>query len=164
MSAQEIAAVQGLGQVAALRIQAALELGRRLVAESAAPQTQVNNPQAAAQLLMSRYGHESQEHLAVVSLDTRNRVIAIDTVYKGTANSITVRLSEVFQTAVRRGAVSILVCHNHPSGDPTPSPEDVRLTAELVKAGKLMDVQVVDHLVVSPRRFVSLKERGLGFS
>lgn len=163
MSSHEIAATNGLGQVAAIRIQAAFELGRRLAAEAANDAPQVNSPNAAA-LLMSRYGSEAQEHLAILCLDSRNRVIAIETVYKGTVNTITVRPAEIFQAAIRRGAVGIILCHNHPSGDPTPSPEDVQLTRSLVQAGKLMDVEVLDHLVVGRSRFVSLKERSLGFN
>jgi DNA repair protein RadC len=164
MSSHEIAAANGLGQVAAIRIQAAFELGRRLAAETAPDAPQVNTPNDAAVLLMSRYGGEAQEHLAIICLDNRNHVIAIETVYKGTVNTITVRLAEIFQAAIRRGAVGIILCHNHPSGDPTPSPEDVQLTRNLVRAGKLMDVEVMDHLVVGRSRFVSLKERGLGFN
>jgi DNA repair protein RadC len=164
MSDREIAAANGLGEVAAARIRAAFELGRRLMVETAPDELQVRNPNDAAALLMSRYGNESQEHLAIVCLDNRNRVTGIETVYKGTVNTITIRAAEIFQAAVRRGAVSIIVCHNHPSGDPTPSPEDVRVTQNLVRAGKLMDVEVVDHLVVGCSRFVSLKERGLGFN
>ena len=96
-------------------------------------------------------------------LDTRNRVQDVITIYRGSVNSSQVRIGEVFKSAIRRNAVNLIVVHNHPSGDPTPSPDDVALTRAIVQAGKLLDVDVLDHLVIGRGRFVSLKERGLGF-
>jgi DNA repair protein RadC len=104
-----------------------------------------------------------QEHLRVLLLDTRNHVLDIVEVYKGSVNSSQVRVGEVFRVAVRRNSAAIIAVHNHPSGDPTPSPDDVAVTRALVQAGKLLDVAVLDHLVIGQGRFVSLKERGLGF-
>ena len=104
-----------------------------------------------------------QEHLRVLLLDTRNHLMDIVEVYKGSVNSSQVHVGEIFKAAVRRNAPSIIVVHNHPSGDPTPSPDDVAVTRALVQAGKLLDVEVLDHLVIGQGRFVSLKERGLGF-
>jgi DNA repair protein RadC len=164
MSGQEMAETEGLGEGGAAAIQAAFELGRRLMIETSPGQAQVTSLNDAANLLMGCYGDEDQEHLAVMCLDTRNRIIGVETVYKGSVNTVTVRVAEVFQAAVKRKAVSIILCHNHPSGDPTPSPEDVRLTEHVVQAGQLMDIEVLDHIVVGRGRFVSLKERGLGFS
>jgi DNA repair protein RadC len=105
-----------------------------------------------------------QEHLRVLLLDTRNHVLDIAEVYRGSVNSSQVRVGEVFKAAVRRGAPAILVVHNHPSGDPTPSPDDTAVTRALVQAGKLLDVEVLDHLVIGRGRYVSMKERGLGFA
>ena len=99
----------------------------------------------------------------VLYLDTRNRVVDQETLYKGTLNASMVRIAEVFRGAVRRNCASIVVAHNHPSGDPSPSPEDIALTRKLVEAGKLMDVEVLDHVVVGRGQFVSLRERGMGF-
>jgi DNA repair protein RadC len=104
-----------------------------------------------------------QEHLRVILLDTRNRVLEIVEVYQGSLNSSPVRVGELFKAAVRRNAAAIIVVHNHPSGDPTPSPDDVAVTRAIVQAGKLLDIDVLDHLVIGGGQCVSLKERGLGF-
>ncbi len=97
-------------------------------------------------------------------LDTRNRVLDIVPVYRGSVNSSQVRIGELFKAAIRRNAASIVVIHNHPSGDPTPSPDDVAITRGIVQSGKLLDVDVLDHIVIGRGKFVSLKERGLGFA
>jgi DNA repair protein RadC len=104
-----------------------------------------------------------QEELRVMILDTRNRVQHVETVYRGSLNSSQIRVGELFKSAIRRSAASILVIHNHPSGDPTPSPDDVAVTRAIVQAGKLLDIDVLDHLVIGRGCFSSLKERGLGF-
>jgi DNA repair protein RadC len=105
-----------------------------------------------------------QEELRVMLLDTRNRVQFIETVYRGSVNSSQVRIAEVFKAAIRRNATNLIVIHNHPSGDPTPSPDDVAITRAILQAGELLDVKLLDHIIVGSGRFVSLKERGLGFS
>lgn len=104
-----------------------------------------------------------QEHLRVLLLDRRNRVLEVVEIYRGSVNSSQVRIGEVFKEAVRKNASGLIVVHNHPSGDPTPSPDDVAVTRAIVQAGKLLDVDVLDHLVIGQGRWVSLKERGLGF-
>ena len=104
-----------------------------------------------------------QEHLRVVLLDTRNFVQRIVTVYIGSLNSAVVRVGELFRPAVKDNAAALIIAHNHPSGDPSPSPEDIRVTREVVKAGQLLDIQILDHIIIGRGRFVSLKERGLGF-
>jgi DNA repair protein RadC len=104
------------------------------------------------------------EQMRVLLLNTKNRVLDVVTLYDGTLNSSSVRIAELFRTAIVRNAASILIVHNHPSGDPAPSPEDVRVTVEAVKAGKHLDILVLDHIIIgSIDRYVSLKERGLGF-
>ena len=163
MSVEEMSQVQDVGPGAARAIKAALELGRRLMLESNPKETQVRSPADAAALLMAKYGHREQEHFVVLLLDTRNRVIADEVVYRGTLNSCAIRVGEVFRGAIRRNAAAIIISHNHPSGDPNPSPEDVAVTRQIVQAGELMDIQVLDHIVVGKSRFCSLKERGLGF-
>ena len=97
-------------------------------------------------------------------LDTRNRVQDIASIYRGSVNSSQVRIGELFKHAIRRNAACIVVIHNHPSGDPTPSPDDVAITRGIVQAGKLLDVDVLDHIIIGRGKFVSLKERGLGFT
>ena len=118
----------------------------------------ITSPEAVAALLMAEmYGLE-QEELRVVLLDTRNQVIDVVTVYRGTLNSSLVRVPEVFKEAIRRNALSIVVAHNHPSGDPEPSPQDRVLTRELVEAGKLLEIEVLDHLVIGRGRWTSLRQ------
>jgi len=104
-----------------------------------------------------------QEELRLVLLNTKNQVLAIPRVYKGNVNSSLIRISELFREAVRENCPAMVVVHNHPSGDPTPSPEDVKVTDQIVEAGKLLDIDVLDHLIFGEQRYVSLKERGLGF-
>ena len=154
----------GLGPAKASQLLAALELGRRLMAESPEERFQIRAPQDAANLLIPLIGHQEQEHFVVLYLDTRNRVMDREVLYKGSLNSSLVRIAEVFRGAIRRNCAAIIVAHNHPSGEPNPSPEDVALTRQLVEAGKLMEVEVLDHVIIGQSRFVSLRERGMGFS
>ena len=145
------------------QIKAAIELGRRLTLESPEERPSIHSPQDAADLVMYEMSALEQEHLRVILLDTRNRVLHIEEVYRGSLNSSQVRVGELFKAAIRRNAAAIIVVHNHPSGDPSPSPDDVAMTRAIVQAGKLLDIDVLDHLVIGRGRFVSLKERGLGF-
>jgi DNA repair protein RadC len=103
------------------------------------------------------------EEVCVVSLDTRSRVLKVQTVYRGSVNTSVIRVAELFRPAIELQAAAILVAHNHPSNDPTPSPEDVNVTREICKAGNLLDVDVLDHIVLGNGKWVSLRERGLGF-
>ena len=160
---EELCATYGMGEAKATQIKAALELGRRLMVASPAERLQVRSPVDVANLLMLEMSLLEQEQLRVVLLDTKNFVIRVHTVYSGSLNSAVVRISEVFREAIRSNSASIAVVHNHPSGDPTPSPEDVRVTEMIVEAGALLDIDVLDHLIIGRNRFVSLKERGLGF-
>jgi DNA repair protein RadC len=112
---------------------------------------------------MLEMGSLEQENLRTILLDTKNRVLASPTVYVGNVNSSIIRVSEIFREAIRVNATALIVAHNHPSGDPTPSPEDVNVTRSIVEAGHLLGIEVLDHLVIGHQRFVSLKERGLGF-
>ncbi len=160
VSFDELCAQHGVGEAKAAQIKAAIELGRRLSLESDARPV-ISSPADAAALLSYEMSGLEQEHLRVILLDTRNHVLEIREVYRGSVNSAQVRIAEVFRDAVRRNATAIVVAHNHPSGDPTPSPEDIALTRALVQAGKLLDILVLDHLIIGKGRFVSLKERGV---
>ncbi|MGZ3679800.1 MAG: JAB domain-containing protein, partial [Ktedonobacterales bacterium] len=124
---------------------------------------QITRPNDAAELVMLEMGYLTQEQLRVLCLDTKNYVVHQQVVYQGTVNSSVVRAAEVFRPAVSRTCPAIVVIHNHPSGDPTPSPEDIRTTEQLRKAGEVLDIELLDHIVVGQHRFISLKERGLGF-
>jgi DNA repair protein RadC len=159
----ELEEQKGLGPAKVAQMKAALELGRRMLVESPEERPQVRSPADAANLVMSEMGLLEQEHLRIILLDTKNRVLAQPTVYVGSLNTSVIRVGELFREAIRANCASLIVVHNHPSGDPTPSPEDVAVTRQIVEAGKLLDVDVLDHLVIGQQRFVSLKERGLGF-
>ena len=124
---------------------------------------QINSPKDAADLLTCFIAGLDHEELWIVNLDTRNRVKNLVRLYVGSINSSQVRVGEVFRQAIAENAPAILICHNHPSGDPTPSPDDISVTRAIVQAGKLLDIDVLDHLIVCRDHFISLKERGLGF-
>ena len=152
----------GIGASTAARIKAALEMGIRLTVERSQPH-QVRSPADAANLLLPEMGLLEQEQLRTILLDSKNRVVAIPTIYVGSVNTTMIRVGELFREAIRRQCPSIILVHNHPSGDPTPSPEDVAVTRQTVDAGKLLDVELLDHLVLGRGVWVSMKERGLGF-
>lgn len=162
-SFDEVCAQRGIGEAKAAQVKAAIELGRRLAAEAPDERPAIHSPQDAADLVRYEMGALEQEELRVILLDNRNRMITVEAVYRGSVNSSQVRVGELFKAAVRRNAAALIVVHNHPSGDPTPSPDDVAVTRAIVQAGKLLDIDVLDHLVIGGGKFISLKERGLGF-
>ncbi len=162
-SVTELQTVKGIGPAKAIEIKAALELGRRLLASAPEQRARVSSPADAANLLMSDMALLEQEHLRLVLLDTRNQVLATPNVYVGSLNTSVIRVGELFRAAIKENAAAMIVAHNHPSGDPSPSPEDVRVTKQIASAGKLLDIDVLDHLIIGHGRYVSLKERGLGF-
>ena len=156
---------KGIGPAKAAQLQAAIELGRRIAVTTFEERPAICSPADAANLLMYQMAALDQEYLFVIPLDTRNRVLGRPVeVYHGSLNTSLIRVGEVFREAIKINAAALIVAHNHPSGDPSPSPEDVAVTRSLVEAGKLLDIDVLDHLVIGRNRFVSLKERGLGFS
>lgn len=159
----DLCAEHGVGPAKATQLKAALELGPRLLVESPDARPQITSPADAANLVLLEMSLLEKEEVRVITLDTRNRVLNISTVYVGSLNTSVVRVSELFREAVNKNAAAVIVVHNHPSGDPTPSPEDVNLTEMLVQGGQILDVEVLDHLIIGQGRFVSLKERGLGF-
>lgn len=163
----EMQAAHGLGEVKSIEIRAALELGKRVVSLHPTQRAQVTSPLDIYHLVSGDMGTLEQEHLRVLLLDTKNHVLSAPDLYRGSLNSTTVRIGELFRDAIRQNAASIALVHNHPSGDPTPSPQDVALTREAVAAGALLDIEVLDHVVVGrggDKPYVSLKERGLGFA
>ena len=163
-SFQELSNQHGIGEAKTSQLKAALELGKRLLATSDEQRVTIHSPQDVANLLMAEMAFLDQEHLRVLLLNTKNQVLGISEVYKGNVNSSVIRAGEVFQEAVRSNCPSVIVVHNHPSGDPTPSQEDVQVTRQLVEAGRLLDIELLDHMVIGRQGFVSLKEKGLGFS
>ena len=161
----ELESIFSVGPASAARLKAALELGRRIgLAESDEP-PQVKSPADVAHLLMTEMAGLEQEHLRVLYLNTRYRLTGSETAYVGSLNATRIRAADVFREATRRNCAAIIVAHNHPSGDPSPSPEDVEVTRQLVAAGNLLDIELLDHLIIGgPQQFVSLRERGLGFA
>jgi DNA repair protein RadC len=163
-SFDQLASVKGLGPAKVAQLQAAFELGRRLLTTTPDELPQIRCPADAANLLMSEMGVLQQEHLRTLLLDTKNRVLATREIYVGSLNTSLIRVGELFRPAIHANCAAMIVVHNHPSGDPTPSPEDVAVTRQIVEAGKLLDIEVLDHLIIGWQRWISLKERGLGFS
>jgi DNA repair protein RadC len=163
-SVAELQTQPGVGAATAARLKAAMELGLRLTMERNHTD-QIRSPADAANLLMPEMSLLEQEHLRTIILDTKNHVVAIPTIYIGSVNTTLIRVSELFREAIRRNCPAIILVHNHPSGDASPSPEDVMVTKQAVEAGKLLDIDLLDHLIIgNAGQFVSLKERGLGFS
>lgn len=162
-SFHDLAAQKGIGAAKASQIKAAIELGQRLMTLTPEERPVIHGPSDVAALVMYEMSGFDQEHVWVINLDTRNRVINIDRLYAGSVNASSVRIGEIFRGAVQRNAASIVLVHNHPSGDPTPSPEDAALTRGLVQAGKLLDILLLDHIVIGYGKYASLKEKGLGF-
>lgn len=159
----DLQVVRGMGAAKTAQLKAALEIGRRLALLGPEERPQIKSPADVAGLLQIEMAHLDQEHLRAVCLDTKNRVQKIHTIYIGSLNSSIVRIGEVFREAIKLNSAAVIVVHNHPSGDPTPSPEDILVTRQIVEAGKLLDIDVLDHLVIGQGRYVSMRERGLGF-
>ncbi len=155
---------RGIGPAKAAQVKAAIELGRRLSIATPEERPALNSPDDAAAVVMYEMSALEQEHLRVLLLNTRNQLIRIVEIYHGSLNASLIRIGEVFRDAVRSNAAGIIVVHNHPSGDPSPSPEDVAVTRAIVQAGQLLDIEVLDHLVIGKNRYVSMKSRGLGFT
>jgi DNA repair protein RadC len=160
----ELCAEKGLGEGKVSQLLAALELGRRFVSLAPEERLTINGPEDVANFVASDMAALEQEHLRVALLNTRNEVLSTEDVYIGNVNSSVVRPAEVFRPAIRSNATSIIAVHNHPSGDPTPSGADVSITRDLVESGKMLGIELLDHLVIgSGNRFVSMKEARLGF-
>lgn len=155
--------MRGLGEAKVAQIIATLEVGRRLMAYTPNERPAINSAADAARLLMDM-SHLQQEHIRVVLLDMNRRVIATPTVYIGTLNASVLRVSEIFREAVTRNSPALILAHNHPSGDPSPSPEDIELTRTLITAGNLLDITLVDHLIIGQQGWRSLKQMGLAFN
>lgn len=155
---------RGLGEVKAAKLKAAVELARRLQVERPDERARISSPEDIAALVSSEMAALDQEELRVVLLNTKNEVLKIVTVYRGSVNAAQIRVAEVFKEAIRQNAPALVILHNHPSGDPTPSGDDVAVTRELVQAGRLLDIAVLDHLVIGDGRHTSMRRKGLGFS
>lgn len=158
MSPQEIASVHGVGLAKAAAIVAAVELGRRLSTRAAQKTEKIEGPEDAAHYVMPMLRYEQKEHFLVILLDVRNRILATPTISVGGLTSSIAHPREVFQEAIRHSAAALILVHNHPSGDPSPSREDIQITKQMMKAGEIMGIPVLDHIVLANDEFVSIKE------
>ncbi len=159
----ELCAERGLGEAKAAQVQAALELGKRLVATQPKERPVIRYPQDVSNLLQGEMGLLDQEHMRVLLLNTRNQVLATSDVYRGSVHTAVVRIGELFRDALRQNAPAIILVHNHPSGDPTPSSEDIAMTKQAIEAGELLDVDVLDHVILAHGRFESMKTARVAF-
>jgi DNA repair protein RadC len=157
-SVDDLRQVSGIGTARAAQLVAAIEAGRRTLVRGRRDRPQIMTPRDAAALLLPQFGDRSVEHFGVILLDTKHRVLRSTLLSVGTLDASIVHPREVFREATRGGAAAIVLFHNHPSGDPTPSDDDVELTQRLVNAGHLMGIDVLDHLILAESRYCSLKE------
>jgi DNA repair protein RadC len=162
-SPRELERVPGVGPARAAQLAAAFELGRRAVVDWPTGRWTIRGPRDLAARLVADLGHLQREELRVVLLDTRNGVLAMPTIYRGNVSTALVRIAELFRDAVRLHAARLILVHNHPSGDPTPSPDDLHMTAEAIAAGRLLDITVLDHVVVGHGTWISMRDRGVAF-
>ncbi len=159
----ELADQAGIGAARSAQLVAAFELGRRLLADWPSGRWSIRGPRDVADRLILQMGRLEREELRVVILDTKNHVLRVATVYQGNVSSSLVRVGELYRDAVRLNAAGVILVHNHPSGDPTPSPDDLHLTAEALAAGRMLDIQLLDHLVIGHDAYVSMRDRGIAF-
>ncbi len=155
----EICNEYGLGSAKTAQLKAALEIGRRLGMLQSDEKYQIRSPADAANLVMMEMAFLDHEQMRILILDTKNQLVENISRYQGTVNSSVLRAAEIYRPAIIRNCPAVIICHNHPSGDPTPSPEDIAVTEQLVAAGQHLDIELVDHLVIGNQRFVSLKEQ-----
>ena len=158
---EELAQIHGIGPAKAAQIKAAIEFGRRLVASDPQERPKIRSPRDVYDMLGPGLRDEGREHFIAILLDTKNGVLRHRTVSVGDLSSAVVHPREVFLEAIRHSAASLIVSHNHPSGDPTPSSEDIAVTRRLQEAGELLGIALLDHIIIGDGRFISLKEQGL---
>ena len=159
----DLCKIHGMGEAKTAHIKASLEIGRRLLLAAPEERLQITAPADVANLLQLEMSHLDKEHLRTVILNTKNHVLKIHTLTIGSINSAGVRIGEVFCEPIKLNAAAIIVVHNHPSGDPTPSPDDILITKQIIQAGQLLDIDVLDHLVIGQGRWISMRERRLGW-
>lgn len=160
VSVEELSSIKGIGLAKAAQIRAALELGRRVAVAVAGERKSIRSPEDAAALVMEDMRYLDREHFVALLLNVKNQVIARELISIGTLNTSSVHPRELFKPAIRRSAASVILVHNHPSGDPEPSREDLEVTGRLVEAGKILGIEILDHLIIGDNKFISLKEKG----
>lgn len=157
---EEITSIKGIGRAKAVQIMAALELGRRIHSLSLDKRYVIRSPEDGANYVMQEMRFLTQEHFVCLFLNTKNQVLHKQTIFIGSLNASIVHPREVFKEALRRSSASIICFHNHPSGDPTPSREDIEVTKRLAECGKIIGIEVLDHLIIGDQKYISLKEKG----
>ncbi|MFJ7933531.1 DNA repair protein RadC [Sporosarcina sp. NPDC096371] len=157
---EELMSVKGVGKAKAVQLLAAAEIGKRLYRKHSDGRYTIRSPEDAASYLMTDMSSLSQEHFVVLFLNVKNEVLHKQTIFIGSLNSSIVHPREIFREAVKRSAASIVVAHNHPSGNPSPSPEDIEVTKRLIEAGLVMGIETLDHIIIGDHKFISLKEKG----
>lgn len=156
---EELFRVKGIGEAKACRLMAAIELGKRISTAPRSPQVQLSSPGDIAELFMEEMRYEKREHFKVLLLNTKNEIITIENVAVGSLDLAVVHPREVFQNAVKKSASAIILVHNHPSGSPAPSPQDIKTTGQLVEAGTILGISVLDHLIIGDGVYISLREQ-----
>ncbi|HBL36178.1 MAG TPA: hypothetical protein DD734_00805 [Firmicutes bacterium] len=159
-STQELAGVRGMGKIKAIQLLAAFELGKRLHTSYLTPDEPLSSPQEVAGFLIPRLGLLDQEHFLTLHLNTKNRLLGTETISIGTLDASLVHPREVFKAAIRQSSAALILAHNHPSGDPRPSREDLNLTRRLKESGELLGIPILDHVIIGARNYYSLKEEG----
>ncbi|AWB45726.1 hypothetical protein DCC85_17035 [Paenibacillus sp. CAA11] len=159
-SVSELMQTKGIGEAKAIQLQAGIELGRRLARSAPTEATVIRSPRDAADILMEQLRYLQKEHFVCLFLNTKNHVIAQETLSIGSLNASIVHPREVFRAAIKSSSAAVICAHNHPSGDPTPSQEDIQITRRLCEAGEIVGIDVLDHLVIGDGTYVSLKEQG----
>lgn len=157
---EELTAIKGIGTAKGVLILSAIELGKRMNEYKPNERYVIRSPEDGADYIMEEMRRLTQEHFVALFLNTKNQIIHRQTIFIGSLNASIVHPREVFREAVKRSAASIIVAHNHPSGDPAPSKEDINVTRRLVDSGKMIGIELLDHLIIGDRKFVSLKEKG----
>lgn len=160
-SVEELSEIKGVGPAKAAQIKAALELGKRVATNAPEQRVVIKTPEDAAGLVMEEMRHLDREHFRALLLNAKNQVIGQEVISIGTLNSSTVHPRELFKNAIKRSAAAIILIHNHPSGDPSPSREDIEVTRRLIEVGHLIGIEVLDHLIIGDNKFNSFRARGL---
>lgn len=157
---QELTSVRGVGLCKAAQIQAAIELGKR-ISTNLVSRVKVDSPLVVAELLMEEMRYLKKEYFKTILLDTKNQIISIENISIGNLNTSIVHPREVFNIAIRKSANAVILVHNHPSGDPTPSGEDINITHRLIEAGDIIGIKVLDHIVIGDNKYISFKQRNI---
>jgi DNA repair protein RadC len=158
---EELSQIKGIGLAKAAQIKACFELGRREDLEPEMINFDIKNPEAVVKAIRASIKDKAKEHFKLILLNPRNKIIGISTISVGTLNASLVHPREVFKDAITHSAASVVLAHNHPSGDPEPSEDDLKITKKLVESGKILGIEVLDHIVIGKNGFLSFKEKGL---